>query len=287
MAGKKSTKKTTHYPVVKGSPISAGPAANTLVDMARNLSVLNRRLYRYGRFYNVKVDVRHDYAGPAIEVYVLRDDWAVQKAFQMAYKQYLKNTADERKNLSNNQVARWEDFRLRDGLTLAKNDARPVMHSPAGGATILNAGSFVLSKVLDGADVLHTFTWGAGAADRYSVLAEYDRAGNAQKSPEGDTNNGPYGNIDTDVDAGTMQTMQEDGAEPPYDSDGVNSPSPWVRVAVLGGTAGTQKLSSGFVKAPCGLVLLKGFSETSEAYSVEIEAKSGDYKGVHAPSMLE
>jgi len=32
---------------------------------------------------------------------------------------------------------------------------------------------------------------------------------------------------------------------------------------------------------------LKGFSETSEAYSVEIEAKSGDYKGVHAPSMLE
>ena len=116
--------------------------------MARNLSVLNRRLYRYGRNYNVKVDVRHDYAGPAIEVFALRDDWAVQKAFQMAYQVYLDNVMEERERLAGGQVARWEDFRIRDGLTLAKNDARPVMHTPAGGASILSAGSFVLSKVM-------------------------------------------------------------------------------------------------------------------------------------------
>ena len=102
MAAKKSK---THYPVVRGSPIASGGAANTLVDMARNLSVLNRRLYRYGRNYNVKVDVRHDYAGPAIEVFALRDDWAVQKAFQMAYQVYLDNVMEERERLAGGQVA--------------------------------------------------------------------------------------------------------------------------------------------------------------------------------------
>ena len=286
MAAKKSKK---HYPVVRGSPISSGAAANTLVDMARNLSVLNRRLYRYGRNYNVKVDVRHDYAGAPIEVFALRDDWAVQKAFQMAYQAYLDNTMIERENMTSNQVARWEDFRCRDGLTLAKNDALPVMHTPAGAANILNAGEFELSEIVDGSDVSKGFTWGASAVDRYSILEEYDKAGNAQATPEGLVSGavGPYAGIDTDNDAAMYTKLEAKGNEPPYDSDGVNGTSPWVRVAVLGGTAGTQKLSSGFFTAPCGLVLLKGFSETSEAYSVELEAKAGDYKGVHAPSMIE
>lgn len=285
MAKRKTMK---HYPVVRSAPISAGAAANTLVDGAAFLSKLNRRLYRYGRNYSMKVDVRPDYAGTSIEVFALRDDWAVQKAFQMAYQVYLDNTIDEREKLASGQVARWEDFRIRDGVTLPINQADPVLHAPAGTASLLTAGEFEFSTVEDGAGVARTFTWGAASASRYSILEEYDRAGNAQKNPEGDTNTGPYGNIDTNVDAAIMQDLQEHGAEPPYNADGVNALTPWVRIAVLGsGAAGQQKLSSGFFTAPCGLILLKGFTETSEAYSVEIEAKSGDYKGVHAPSMLE
>lgn len=285
MASKKSNNKK-HYPVVRGSPISSGSGANTLVDMARNLSVLNRRLYRYGRNYNVKVDVRHDYAGAAIEVFALRDDWAVQKAFQMAYQQYLDNTSDERERMSSNQIARWEDFRIDDGLTLAKNDARPVMHNVGGTATVLNAGEFALSNVVDATGTLRGFTWGATSVTNYGVLDEYDKMSNAQESPESSDANSPYANIDSQVDDLMSDQLKADGDNPPYDGDGVNATSPWVRIAVLGGTAGTQKLSSGFFTAPCGLVLLKGFGETSEAYSVELEAKSGDYKGVHAPSML-
>lgn len=280
-------KKSKYYPVVRSSPISSGAAANTLVDMARNLSVLNRRLYRYGRNYTAKVDVRHDYAGPAIEVFALRDDWAVQKAFQMAYKEYLNNTMDERENLKSNMIARWEDFRVRDGLTLAKNDARPVMHQIAGGASILNAGEFALTNVVDGAGTERTFSWGAGSASIYGILEEYDKTSNTGLEAPVVVNDAPYVDIDNQVDETTHDNLQTDGNAPPYDQNGINAVSPWVRIATLGSTAGTQKLSSGFFTAPCGLILLKGFSETSEAYSVEIEAKSGDYKGVHAPSMLE
>ena len=60
-----------------------------------------------------------------------------------------------------------------------------------------------------------------------------------------------------------------------------------MRIAVLDGTAGTQKLSTGFFTAPCGLVLCVGYGGDDTNFSVSLEAKAGDYKGVHAPSMLE
>ena len=279
-------KKSRHYPVVRKSPLSNGAAANTLVDTARNLSVLNRRLYRYGRNYEVKVDLREDFPGP-VQVFALRDDWAVQKGFQMAYQQYLDNTAEEREKMSANMIARWEDFRVKDGLTLSKNDARPVMHTVAGADSVLNAGEFALSNVVDGAGTLRSFTWGATTSTDYGILTEYDRVSNAQEAPESTDLTMPYGDINTHVDEAMSDNLKADGDNPPYDGDGVNATTPWVRVAVLGSTAGTQKLSSGYFTAPCGLVLLVGYGSDDNNYSASLEVKAGDYKGVHAPSMIE
>jgi hypothetical protein len=281
-------KKVRYYPVVKQAPISAGASANTLVDGARFLSVLNRRLYRFGRNYSMKVDVRPDYAGSAIEVFVLRDDWAVQKAFQMAYQHYLDNTQDERENMNSDMIARWEDFRVEHGLTLPVNQARPQLLSAAGAAVSLTQGEFDNSNVVDATGTKRTFTWGTPGATQYGILQEYDKYGNAQVNPSSVPADLPYAGIDAQRNEDTGDDLKTDGNAPPYDQTGVNATGPWVRVAVLGsGAGGVQRLSSGFFTAPCGLILLKGFSETSEAYSVEIEAKSGDYKGVHAPSMIE
>ena len=285
MAGKKAGSKK-HYPVVRSSSVSNGAAANTLIDTARNLSVLNRRLYRYGRNYQVKLDLRNDTAGQ-VQVFALRDDWAVQKAFQMAYQQYLENTSQERANLSKSQIARWEDFRVRDGLTLAKNDGRPILHTPAGAATVLNAGEFSLSTVVDAAGTTKSFSWGAGDPARYGILEEYDKVANAFQQPDTRPADAPYVDIDSEVNEATHDNLQAHGDLPPYDQNGVNAGSPWVRIAVLGGTAGTQKLSTGFFTAPCGLVLCVGYGGDDTNYSISLEAKAGDYKGVHAPSMLE
>jgi len=89
-------------------------------------------------------------------------------------------------------------------------------------------------------------------------------------------------------DSATMGAfLQIQGNEPPYDATGVGADSPWVRVATLS-TGSSQKLSTGFFKAPCGLVIF----DSSEVINVNVnalswEVKAGDYKGVHAPSMLE
>lgn len=284
-------KKSRHYPVVRKAPITAGASANTLVDGARFLSVLNRRLYRFGRNYSMKVDIRPDYAGSSIEVFVLRDDWAVQKAFQMAYQKYLDNTMDERENLGSNMVARWEDFRVQDGLNVVGgvNQAVPVQHTETGAAVALSAGEFADSNVVDATGTRRTFTWSpTPGATQYGVLLEYNKSANTGAEPPVVSNDAPYDGIDATTSDLTHDDLQTDGNFPPYEHNGSNHQSPWVRVAVLGsGVAGQQRLSTGFFTAPCGLVFLKGFTETSEAYSVEVEVKGGDYKGVHAPSMIE
>lgn len=284
-----SKKKASYFPVVRSFPISGGAAAtNTLVDAGRALSVANRRLMRFGRYYECKLDLRPDWAGPNVEIYVLRNDWAIQKAFQLAYRMYSENTADER---GITHVARWEDFRVHHGLVLVGGveTAVPVQHTETGGAYLLNAGEFTLSNVVDTAQTEKAFTWGASSASYYGLLEEYDHAANMQESPQNPLiAEVPYENIKNEIDKQTAINLQNDGNLPPYDADGVNQLSPWVRVGVLGSnTNGVQRLSTGYFTAPCGLILIKGFTGAGETYPITFEAKAGDYKGVHAPSMLE
>jgi hypothetical protein len=297
MASKKSTPRKTSkkktakpfYPVVRGSELGSTNenAAVRILDTPRNLSVLNRRLYRYGRCYSVKVEMD---AGQTqtVEVYALRNDWAVHQSLKMAYDVYRHNTDDERKALSGNQLARWEDFRVDNGVGGATNPLLPVLHDALFADSIKTQGTFDLSTVVDTAQVERTFTWGAAAATEYSILAEYDLKGNAQTSPESDTNDGPYANIKNELDQTMLKNLQEDGATPPYDPTGVNASSPWVRVATLAvGAAGDQKLSTGYFDAPCGVVVCVGNNDSWNSNALRFEVKAGEYKGVHAPSMLE
>jgi hypothetical protein len=287
MASKKSNPKTKHYPVVRSAELS-GTVENTalrILQVDRELSKLNRRLYRMGRYYQAKIDMRPTGDG-AYEVYALRDDWAVQKAFQMAYDQYVKNVSDEKANMSKTQLARWADFKVATGATGALLLSK--LHDPTGAASILTNGEFSLANVVDQAGTTRTFTWSpAPAATEYSILNEYDRAGDAQDTPDNLAAPGPYEDIDADTDAATYDHLEQDGNQPPYDRNTVNQASPFVRVATLGAAAGVQRLSTGFFTAPCGIVLIVGPNASWNSDLMTMTVKSGDYKGVHAPSMLE
>lgn len=292
MAKKKSipkkTKKPSFYPVVRGSELGSTSENTTvrLLDTARNLSVLNRRLYRYTKCYPVKIDMDVG-TTQTVEVYALRNDWAVHQGLKMAHAMYMHNTEDERKALSGTQRARWEDFRADAGLA-SSQALIPVLSSDGGADVLLTEGSFPLSTVTTTAQNEKTFTWGIASASEYSILQEYDKAGNAQSSPSSSTNDGPYANIKNEMDLTTLQNLQEDGALPPYDANGVNAGSPWVHVATLAvGAAGAQRLSTGFFDAPCGIVMCVGNNATWDSNALYFEVKRGDYKGVHAPSMLE
>jgi hypothetical protein len=279
-----------HYPVVRSANIantSGVPQNDRVLLVDRLLSVTNRRLYRMGRYYQVKIDLDINQSTD-IEVFALRDDWAVQKAFQMAYNEYLDNTADERANLSSNQIARWEDFRVKHGITGA-DIVVPVLYNGGGVSVPLTGGSFADSNVVDSSNARRTFTWSTTpGATEYGLLAEFDKAGNAQTTPTSKTNDGAYIELDSEVNDLTMDDLQYDGADPPYDATGVNGASPWVKIADLGtGASGVQRLSTGFFTAPCGIVVLRGVGAADNDAGIIWTVKSGDYKGVSAPSMLE
>lgn len=285
MASKKTSKK--HYPVVRSAELS-GAAENTalrILQVDQELSKLNRRIYRMGRYYECKIDMRPTGDG-LYEVYALRDDWAVQKGFQMAYAQYVKNLKDEKASLPKSQLARWRDFRVETGCTGAALNAK--LHQSDSTGVILTAGEFELANVTDAAGANRTFTWSnSPSSTQYSILLEHDKSGDAQVTPDNLSAVGPYEDIDSDTDAGSYNHLEQDGNDPPYEKDGNNRSIPFVRIATIGAAAGVQKLSTGFFTAPCGIVLIVGPNTSWNSDLMSMTVKSGDYKGVHAPSMLE
>ena len=73
--------------------VNGGTITGTMQsDAGRVLSQVNRRLYRFGNLYQIKLDL--DIPGTTlatavdIEVYALRNTWDVQRAFALAKKTY-------------------------------------------------------------------------------------------------------------------------------------------------------------------------------------------------------
>ena len=285
---KKPTQKKSYYPTIRGSKL--GHLVNTfdfrILHVDRALSRLNRRLYRQSKYYNVKIDLDHDDPHQYV-VYALRDDWGVQKAYQLARAAYLDNVKEEVDMMGSNMVARWDDFRVQTGLSY--QELYPALHNSALALTPLTDGEFHESYVSDASGANKTFTFGAASASRYSLLEEYDNAGNANSGPTTTITQAPYGDLNSEVNDSTVERLTSFGNTPPYDQNGVNASTPWVEIATIGATGGVQKLSTGYFCAPAGFVVIRradgNLTWTPE--NLRFEVKSGDYKGVHAPSMLE
>ena len=281
-----------HYPVVRTgrlfrqSPDPIGPKVQVSVDEL--LSKTNRRLYRQSRYYNMKIDMDGNSSRP-VDVFVLSDSWMVERALKMGYDMYLENSMDERERLKKNAIARWSDFRVLSGANITI--ANPLQYSEAFVPDELAAGNFEHTAVVDAAGTYKFFSWGPATASRYSLLEEYDKAGNASEAPEISTGDMPYDDLQADDSATMANFLQTNGSKPPYDRTGVNAAQAWVKIATLIADPQAQKLSTGFFTAPCGIVLLQdAIAPTTQPViegDLQWTVKSGDYKGVHAPSMLE
>ena len=286
-------KSEMHYPVVReGRMQYTGPAITPQleVNIDHYLSKCNRRLYRQSRNYTMKIDIDAD-ATQTYNVFALSDSWMNERALKMGYDMYLENSEDERDRLKSKSLARWNDFRVYSGTNYQTCNPLQFNAFPGGppNPSELAAGNFEYTFVVDSAGVSKFFSWGAATASRYSLLEEYDKAGNASQSPEISTGDMPYDDLMADDDATMANALQTNGQKPPYDRTGVNSGETWVKVGTL--SAGTaQRLSTGFFKAPCGIVLITAGAAGTELVTtgpIQWTVKAGDYKGVHAPSLLE
>jgi len=285
-------RKDAHYPVVRTgrlfrqSPDPIGPKIEIAFEQL--LSKVNRRLYRQSRYYSCKLDLDAD-ATRTIDVWVLADSWMVERALKMGYDMYLENSEAARDRLKNGAIARWEDFRVLSGAGVTI--VNPMQYSENQTPDELVAGEFLTTFVEDASGAARSFTWGGGSASKYSLLEEYDKAGNAQSSPNTSTADMPYDSLMADDSQAMGTNLQNRGNAPPYDAVGVNAAKTWVKIATLDASSNAQKLSTGYFTAPCGIVLLADHlaPDTQPVVNEDIQwtVKAGDYKGVHAPTMLE
>jgi hypothetical protein len=298
---KKTVKKTApkkqhtpdYYPVVRetylGDDVNGAFTGTHAGDAGQILSIVNRRLYRYGKLYQVKLDldIPSTFAADAVvEVYALRNNWDTQRAFALAKSVFDEAYADELK-IGTGNLARWRDFRIANGVSGA-GIIDPVNYDSATLAIgVENLGEHALSSV-DKAGVETFFTWGNANATTLSVPAEWTSAGRTASDPNIISTSAPYDGVNTDQLSDIEQEHLGDlGNNPPYSATSANDLM--TKVATLyfrPGAIGLSKLSTGYFDAPCGLFIVKVNTSLPNGY-LKFSAKAGDYKGVHALSMCQ
>lgn len=281
-----------HYPVVRESEIQIDGSAdtNSVIRIDRALSARNHRLYRQSRYYTAKVDLDPSApAGTTVDVYVLGDTWMLQKSYQLAKRTFDDNSAEEMEQLGSSK-ARWNDFRVDHGLgTAFQKDMVFLGHDFVGTGNLFGDGEYKMTQVANALGQTNQFRFTGTGVATWNIIDEYDQTGNTDAGPESPLTTVAYDGLTDEVDDSQMDHLSDDGNLPPYNQNGIDN-EVWVKVGTLSlPAAGQQKLSTGFFCAPAGLVVLQSTTPMNPAESpfLSLEVKSGDYKGVHAPNMLE
>ena len=292
---RKSKKQHTpdFYPVVRkirlADNVNGALNGTHAGDAGQLLSISNRRLYRYAKLYQLKIDldIQTAVAGDAIvEVYALANNWDVQRALALAKKIYDEAYADELE-VAGATSARWRDFRVASGV-LNAGVLDPIQYDNRTLAeTVQDVGEHAVSTGdVGGTDM--AFTWGAGSGSQIDIVNEWIESGRINNDPAVSGTTAPYAGVNNDqMSDNELEALNSDGNSPPYSSTGFSDQL--VKVATLyfrPGAIGMQKLSSGYFDAPCGLFVLKTNVSLGNG-TLTMTAKSGDYKGVHALSMCQ
>ena len=263
---------------------------NLAGDAGKLLSRHNHRLYRQGRMYEIRVGVDADIQG-VYEVYSLRPDWMVLKAWQKAFEAFMNNSKEEIHS-AGAQRARWQDFRTQQlSLTGGNGEWRGTMRGTGSTNVSITSGEFVASEVHDENGNNLVFSWmnPTAAGIRFNILQEYANMGNTDDSPTATASAAAYSSIDNDSQDDQLLHLTSAGNEPPYDADGLEATTPLVKVATIGQVGpGTAVTSTGYFHAPCGLFIVRKISGAAPSDSnadFYFEAKAGTYKGVAAESM--
>lgn len=291
---------------------SATPGTETshYIDLARDLSAINRRFYRQGMVYSVaKVTVvsRNTIPAPGgsagfVSLSTAPDSWAVRGAWKYGKQLYemMQNRALEASPNSN--VGRYNDFKVRG---LHSGAPSPTFLSPLdNGGNALVGGEWIYSTYVSpdgttGADDYNAHLLGGhiGAAGAFTSVGLVESYGNNRATVSQDT---PYTQNQSDdplanlFDNGTthdeiLEDMKFTNDQSPYAHDdypggATNHQRPLV---VQHGTLGQDgRVVLGGLTAICGLIEVEVTSPLGEdVYSILVEVAAGTSRGVKAEAI--
>jgi len=280
---------------------NAGTETSHFIDLARDLSRVNRRLYRQGRDYHVKKITLISKNTPNLEnrvsVSTIPGTWVSHMAWKRAFDQWNRMNKEASANLAGDITATWSDFKVymsldqRSGTMLEPID---------NGNNVYKAGMWTYSQMVtpDGTTSADTFdlhmlgshSGSVGNWNSVGLIRSYGESrATVQQGPNVPTtaSDDPLVNV---FDYGTTVDEVIDDLEgqndfPPYDldeypGDDTNGPKPAV---VQDTTLVDGKATMAGFNAMCGLLEFETVSPiASDIYSVLVELAPGSYRGVKA-----
>lgn len=320
---KKAKKKTSHTPAVRHLrfrlTLDAGETdENFYLDIAKNLSGVNRRLYRQGKHYFVKkvTVTSRNTDGGLMRIGVAPNSWMLNAGWKMGRKMFNKmrlahGGAPGSGLPASVTPATWADFKVylnadhkasvadelqaldMDGNGVVVNEWRhSIFTSPdsTGGGTVDQYDV----KLLGSHD---------GSSSNYDCVGLIDAYRDSRRTVQHDETgdnfdpDSPWMKLFDDGDTleEVVDELKIDGDMPPYDLDVYtgttgNMPEPIVvgQKAVVRygpGPKNTPSVTFGGFTAPCGLIRfgLSRFDDSAaDTWDIVLELAEGSYKGVKA-----
>jgi len=315
MASRK-TKKTPAVRYLRYELTNSGtPLTETshYIDLARDVSIVNRRLYRQGRDYHVKKitivssntpsvtvfdPAGGKFDGGRVSVSTIAGGWVSREAWKRGFRTWNKMNKEALGQTSGDITGTWSDFKVH--LTNDERLATKLIPKDNGGNNYL-VGEWLYSTLVtpDGTTTdddfqLHMLGDHVGSAGSYSSVGLVKSYGESRATvnPQdpnvpGDASSDPLVNV---FDYGTtiddvIEDLEFYNDNPPYDIDGYpgddsNAPKP---IVVQDTTLVDGRAIMGGFTAMCGLLEIESRSPVaSDVYSVLVELAPGKYRGIHA-----
>ena len=308
----KKGRKHAHTPAVRylryeiTNSGNAGTETSHYVDLAKDLSALNRRLYRQGREYYVrKITVTsrntdNPPVGASISVSTCPDSWVARNAWKRGFRTWTQMNKEAAGQTSGIMQGTWADFKvylsddMRTGTVLEPKDN--------GGNTPRAADSeWIYSKLVTSEGttthdefLLHLMgdhVGSSGSRTTVGLIKSYgeSRATVNTESPDtpGTVSADPLVNVfnyGETIDV-VVENMENSNDTPPYSAtkypgDDLNMPKPLV---VQQSTFTDGKAVLGGFSAISGLLEFETVSEVEgDVFNVLVELAPGNYRGIKA-----
>ena len=286
------------------------------IDLAKDLSAVNRRLYRQGRNYSISNISVHDSQGDArVLVSTAPNTWVTHAAWEMCFNGWKQQRA-ETLALGDGQSKspRWSDFKVylnkehvvdtdwpkptedeNNDITLGEWDYADMSFWRSG--TRYDNYAVGLMGAHQLSSITNETTPEDASYDGYISALEVLQEVRMQPVDTGDDGGADAG-IQFSVHAGAALTdvlveINKEGDEPPYSLEMVgsnnnpaNDTGAWpVRECHISSTYAPMAVMGAIPNVPCGLLQIETKSGSSNTIGLLIELTPGDYKGVHAPPM--
>ena len=272
------------------------------IDLARDISILNRRLYRQGRDYHVKkvtiVSSNTPNGENRVSVSTIPGNWVSREAWKRGFHTWSKMNDEALSQVSGNIAGTWSDFKVH--MTNDERQATKLIPKDNGGNNF-NVGEWVYSTLVspDGTTTNDNFQLhmlgdhdgAAGARVSVGLVKSYGES-RATVNPQdpnvpNEASTDPLVNV---FDYGTtiddvVDDLESFNDNPPYNignypGDDANAPKPTV---VQDTTLVDGRATMAGFSALCGLLEFETKSPlVSDTFSVLVELAPGKYRGIKA-----